>query len=106
MNEETERVKYIMHYWSKIQLARDFEEVEKENSKLKETNEEHRKINGDLRKENQELQIYKKFIEVVIITPDNWNNKECKYELHNMSKQYLYKRLFELRHRIINNERK
>ena len=34
MNEETERVKYIMHYWSKLQLARDFEELEKENQKL------------------------------------------------------------------------
>jgi len=71
MDEETERVKYIMHYWSKIQLARDFEELEKENKKLRETNEEHRKINGDLRKENQKLV---KVIDEAIEYLENNNN--------------------------------
>ena len=68
--------------------------------KIKVNEKSRRKMQQSLMKEIERLKKYEKFIDKVIITPVDWNNEDGNYQLHNMSKQDLYKELFELRHQL------
>lgn len=50
--------------------------------------------------EKLKLLKYKRFIFNIVITPVDWKNP-CRYQLHNYTKQNLYRELFQLRKEII-----
>ena len=55
LQEENKELNRVVELYGKSLYNADLTRYKEENKKLKETNEEHRKINGDLRKENQKL---------------------------------------------------
>lgn len=58
----------------------------------------------ELLEEIEKLNKYKNFIKSINITLEPWSRYEKGYELHNITKQELYKELYELRQEILKGE--